>query len=236
MKNAKLKPLYLLDIFMEMTDERHPMSVPELTQELVMRGVNAERKGVYRDIDALRQYGAEIVHASNGYYIAAREFDAVELRMLVSAVRAAPFISRAREEELIKKLAALAGRHKAAGLAALPLWSEKCSDDTPFRLMEILGACIMEAKQATFLYAGESDDRRDTRRYRVNPYALFFDGGAAILAANAEGEEGIREFSLARMNGARMEVQARRHSGEVSAFKTGLSAQEYLRVRKGSGG
>ena len=38
MANTKLKPLYLLDIFREMTDERHRMTVPELLEELQRRG------------------------------------------------------------------------------------------------------------------------------------------------------------------------------------------------------
>ena len=49
MANTKLKPLYLLDIFREMTDERHRMTVPELLEELQRRGITAERKGIYRD-------------------------------------------------------------------------------------------------------------------------------------------------------------------------------------------
>ena len=65
MANTKLKPLYLLDIFREMTDERHRMTVPELLEELQRRGITAERKGIYRDIDALIQYGADIKHTGS---------------------------------------------------------------------------------------------------------------------------------------------------------------------------
>ena len=42
-----------------MTDERHRMTVPELLEELQRRGITAEREGIYRDIDALIQYGAD---------------------------------------------------------------------------------------------------------------------------------------------------------------------------------
>ena len=232
MKNAKLKPLYLYDIFREMTDAQHPMSVPELTQELISRGVNAERKGVYRDIDALVQYGADIVQSSRGYYLRAREFDAAELSLLLAAVRAAPFVSRKREKELVMKLALFAGKHRSGALADTALvWSDKCADDAPFRLMEILGTSVAVSKQLTFLYA-ESDDRHDARRYRVNPYLLLNAAGEMILVCNVEGEQGLREFSLARMSGARMEGQARRHIGDVSEFKAGLTAEAYWKRRK----
>ena len=39
MSNTKLKPLYLMDIFREMTDEEHRLTVPELVEELQRRGV-----------------------------------------------------------------------------------------------------------------------------------------------------------------------------------------------------
>ncbi|HWS28724.1 MAG TPA: WYL domain-containing protein [Clostridia bacterium] len=231
MKNAKLKPLCLYDILKEKTDAQHPMSVPELTQELISRGVNAERKGVYRDIDALVQYGADIVQTSRGYYLRAREFDAVELKLLLNAVRAAPFISKKREAELMKKLAAFSGEHRAAELKqGAALWCEKASDDVPFRTMEIVGACIAASKQLTFLFGG-SEDRRDTRRYRVNPYFLLSVSGETILVCNAEGERGLREFPLSRMSGARVEIAPRARLGDVSNYKAGLSAEEYFRRR-----
>lgn len=231
MKNAKLKPLYLYDIFRQMTDAQHPMSVPELTQELISRGVNAERKGVYRDIEALVQYGADIVQSSRGYYLRAREFDAVELQLLFSAVRAAPFISAKRERELLKKLSTLAGEHKAAELAeTTALWCEKAADDAAFRLMEAVGASMAAAKQLTFLYF-ESEDRRDTRRYRVNPFFLLAAAGESFLVCNTEGEYGLREFSLAHMSSARVEAQPRAHIGDVSDHKAGLSAEEYVKRR-----
>ena len=79
MANTKLKPLYLLDIFREMTDERHRMTVPELLEELQRRGITAERKGIYRDIDALIQYGADIKHTGTGYYLARGSFQGMSL-------------------------------------------------------------------------------------------------------------------------------------------------------------
>ena len=94
MANTKLKPLYLLDIFREMTDERHRMTVPELLEELQRRGITAELKGIYRDIDALIQYGADIKHTGTGYYLARGELSRDELKCLIWALRSANFLSR----------------------------------------------------------------------------------------------------------------------------------------------
>ncbi|MFR6426089.1 MAG: hypothetical protein ACLUNO_11560 [Oscillospiraceae bacterium] len=37
--NQKLKLLYLMEILLQQTDERHPMTVPEMISQLAQRGV-----------------------------------------------------------------------------------------------------------------------------------------------------------------------------------------------------
>ena len=44
--NQKIKILYLMRIFLEQTDEEHPMSVKELISYLNSLGISAERKTV----------------------------------------------------------------------------------------------------------------------------------------------------------------------------------------------
>ena len=114
MANTKLKPLYLLDIFREMTDERHRMTVPELLEELQRRGITAERKGIYRDIDALIQYGADIKHTGTGYYLARGELSRDELKCLIWALRSANFLSDKRTAALLEKLKGIVGMQLAA--------------------------------------------------------------------------------------------------------------------------
>ena len=55
--NQKIKILYLMRIFLEQTDEEHPMSVKELIAYLNSLGISAERKTVYDDIETLRNFG-----------------------------------------------------------------------------------------------------------------------------------------------------------------------------------
>ena len=59
--NQKIKILYLMRIFLEQTDEEHPMSVKELIAYLNSLGISAERKTVYDDIETLRNFGMDIL-------------------------------------------------------------------------------------------------------------------------------------------------------------------------------
>lgn len=76
--NQKLKLLYLMEILLQQTDERHPMTVPEMISELAKHGVAAERKSIYNDLESLRIFGLDIVQTKSrttGYYIGARSFE-----------------------------------------------------------------------------------------------------------------------------------------------------------------
>ena len=60
--NQKIKILYLMRVFLERTDEEHPMSVKELIIYLNSLGISAERKTVYDDIETLRNFGMDILN------------------------------------------------------------------------------------------------------------------------------------------------------------------------------
>ena len=50
---AKLKTLYVKQIFEEETDAEHGLSMRQIIERLEQFGVKAERKSVYRDIEVL---------------------------------------------------------------------------------------------------------------------------------------------------------------------------------------
>lgn len=116
MKNSqqKLKLLYLYKILSENTDEEHPITVNQMIDFLGDYGVSAERKSIYDDIECLKLFGVDIVSVktkSYGYYIASRDFELPELKLLVDTVQASKFITRKKSLELIAKLEKLTSRH-----------------------------------------------------------------------------------------------------------------------------
>ena len=64
--NQKLKMLYLVKIFMEETDEAHPLTMKELISRLNAYGVNADRKTLYMDLEELRHFGIDIISEQDG--------------------------------------------------------------------------------------------------------------------------------------------------------------------------
>ena len=88
--NQKSKLLYLSKILLEQTDEDHPITVPEMIQELAKRDIKAERKSIYDDLETLSLFGLDVQSRkgrSPGWFIGSREFELPELKLLMDAVQ-----------------------------------------------------------------------------------------------------------------------------------------------------
>ena len=106
-ENQKLKILYLLDILRSRSDAEHPLSAARLIELLEERGIAAERKSIYNDIEELRRYGADILRIggkTGGFFLASRTFELPELKLLVDAVQSSRFITEKKAAGLIQKI------------------------------------------------------------------------------------------------------------------------------------
>lgn len=56
----KLKLIYLMQLFLEKTDDTHYITMTDILRELESKDINAERKAIYDDLQVLREYGMEI--------------------------------------------------------------------------------------------------------------------------------------------------------------------------------
>ena len=104
--NQKLKLFYLLKIMLEKKDEDHRLTVNEILAELEKYDVTAERKTIYKDMEALEvmdiEIGSEKEGRSNYYHVTNRPFELPELKLLVDAIQSSKFITEKKSNELIK--------------------------------------------------------------------------------------------------------------------------------------
>ena len=61
-ENQKQKLLALLDILKKNTDEDHGITMVQILEELEARGVKAERRAIYTDIDNRECYRPDSIH------------------------------------------------------------------------------------------------------------------------------------------------------------------------------
>lgn len=212
--DARLRLIYLQKILSE-TDESHPLTHPEIMQRLQDEyGITAHRMTFNTDIELLIKSGMEIEVIDSKpkkYYLNdyARTFDLPELKMLVDAVSSSKFITKAKSDELIKKIETLA---TPSGLPSLKrnLWSEgriKQENERIYYNIDSINEAINAGKKVSFQYF-QYDVRKEQKLkhngqiYVCSPYALVWNGDYYYMVAFSEKHGNIGNFRIDRISNA----------------------------------
>lgn len=67
--NQKAKLLYLQQILLEETDEKHVLTVQQLIERLAELEIPAERKSLYDDIATLQAFGLDVIATREPIFI-----------------------------------------------------------------------------------------------------------------------------------------------------------------------
>ena len=96
-----------MQMLKENTDENHAMSANDIISALAKQGISAERKSIYDDIERLKLFGCDILSRRSepkGYYLASRDFEIAELKLLVDAVQSSKFITEKNSSPAVMRL------------------------------------------------------------------------------------------------------------------------------------
>ena len=233
----KLKILYVMDYLLKRSDENHPVTVAQLIGELESHGISAERKSIYDDLESLREYGLDILQTgsgkNSGYYVASREFELPELKLLVDSVQSSKFITYKKTLSLIKKIESLTSVYDAQ-LLRRQLYVKnriKTMNESIYYNVDELHRGIAENRKIRFHYfeytvRKERRFRRDGAWYVLSPYALSWDDENYYLVG-FDSEAGIiKHFRVDKM--ADIEVTEEPRDGEeiYAALDMGVYARK----------
>lgn len=111
--NQKMKVFYLRKILLENTDKDHYLTMLEILDALKERGIKAERKSIYNDIDMLRELGLEIVnHKRLGYAVIKKDFDCDEIGLLIKGLDNIDIVEN-KKQHIVNKLKKLVSIYEA---------------------------------------------------------------------------------------------------------------------------
>lgn len=208
--NQKLKLLYLLKILTEQSDEEHCMSAQALIEALAAYEIKAERKSIYDDIAQLIDFGYDIVlvkaKTGGGYYLAGRDFELAELKLLVETVQASRFLTVNKSRELISKIEKLASKAEAGQLQRQVYVANriKTANESIYYVVDDIHRAIQNNRQISFQYLEwnlnrELVPRRDGKPYQVSPWALTCKDENYYLIAHDSEEDKIKHFRVDKM-------------------------------------
>lgn len=210
--NQKLKIFYILDYLQKNSHQDHPVRAAELLTMLEQQhNIVCERKTIYSDIAALQDYGVDIVSIpgkNGGYYIASRNFELPELKLLIDAVQSSRFLTEKKSRELIEKLCSQCSVYDARLMRRDVLVSGrvKSMNETIYYNVDAIQDAIAENRQITFRYFDYGlDGKRHyrNRNYQASPYGLCQDHENCYLLAHSE-RHGVTSYRVDRMSDIRL--------------------------------
>ncbi len=209
-RKQKLKLFYLYKVFRENSEKTHPLTMPQIVELLEAYGVDANRKALYDDIEALRLFGIDIEKKKEGlytyYYATNRPFELAEMKILIDAVQASKFISEKETKVLIQKLLFLVGESDARLLERdvhVPGRIKNMSESV-YHAVDVIFRAQELDHQLRFHYfrwdlQGKKELRRNGDYYNVSPWNLIYDDEKYYLVGYDHLHKEIRHFRVDKM-------------------------------------
>lgn len=243
-ENQKLKLMYLMKILLEKTDEDHVLTMPDILRELEAYGISAERKSIYSDMECLRTYGMDIIGEKRdqkfSYYVASRQFELAELKLLVDAIQSAKFITAKKSKELIKKIESFASKYEAGQLQRQVFVSGriKTMNESIYYNVDAIHSAIAANRQIRFQYfqwnvKKEMELRKNGAYYQVSPWALSWDDENYYLVAYDDEEEKLKHYRVDKMLHIGQTDEPRKGKKLFEGFDTALYAKKMFSMYAG---
>ena len=228
----------------EQTDDTHALTMPQIIAELAKYDIEAQRKSVYDDLDALDYFGIEIIREQEGfrtyYHCGNRDFEIAELKILVDAIQSSKFISEKKTKELIKKLEKNVSTYDSQMLdrEVKVTGRVKNMNESIYYVVDAIHTAIGENKAIQFKYfswnvKGEEEFRRDGAFYNVSPWALHFDDERYYLIGYDHDKKEMRHFRVDKMRDVSVVDKKRKGKTEFSKQDRAKYNEQYFRMYGG---
>lgn len=209
-ENQKLKLLHLVRLFHEETDPDHGLTMPQIIEYLAARGIAAERKAIYRDIEALRSFGLDIGTLPRRpveYALVKRSFSQPELLLLADAVQGSRFLTQAKSDSLVRSLKTLGSRHQARSLAKRTHVEGRVrtQNESVFSHVDCIHEALRERRKVSFKYFKYGPGKKrvlqhDGKPYVETPVHLVYSDGFYYLIAYNDKHADLATYRVDRMS------------------------------------
>jgi len=229
---SALKSFYIMQILLERTDEMHSLNATQIRDILKsVYSISIDRHTLYAEIEKLSDVGLDIMKLegkTSGYYVASRQFELPELKVLVDAVQSSRFITEKKSRELIEKLETLCSKEEAKQLdGQVVVYNRpKTVNETIYYNVDKLHSAIYQDLQIRFQYVEWTVQKKQAYRhdgafYTVSPLHLVWDDENYYLIAFDENAKRTKHYRVDKMRS--MEILGERRSQESVNDKTDLA-------------
>lgn len=224
----KLKMLYLMQMLVEETDSEQGLTMGDILERLEEQGISAERKSIYRDIEALREFGLDVrtyQRAPVEYAVENRDFAFPELVLLVDAVQSSRFLTQRKSDALVAGVKQLASTRQRA-LLDKRVHVEgriKMQNESVFYSVDRIQDALARKRKISFTYfkydaAKNKVPQHDGKRYVETPVQLVYADGYYYLVAFNEKHDGFATYRVDRMDRIRVLDETAVRNERIATF------------------
>ena len=180
----------------------------------------AERKSIYNDMAQLIDFGYDIIQKDNrtggGYYLASRDFELAELKLLVDAVQSSRFVTQKKSRELIGKLEKLTSKHDGSKLQrqVYVAGRVKTGNESIFYHVDTIHRAIFENRKIRFVSLDYDVKKRLVPRkggleYIISPWSLIWKEENYYLLGYDDKDEMMKHYRVDKMDAVEMAEENR---------------------------
>ena len=234
--NKKMLNMLILDILEEYSDANHRLTQQEIIRLLKANyDMECDRRSVKNNILYLNELLGDVIDMEDGYYLAEREFEDAELRMLIDSVLFSKNLTQKQAKDLIEKIRAKGNKYfhaKVTQISNLPEMHHADNKQLMYAL-DTVNDAIAEKKKISFVYNTYGTDfrlhpRRDGMRYVVNPYQMVANNGKFYLIGNYDKYDNVSHYRLDKMTDVQILDEKVKPQKEIRDFKNGFSLPKHM--------
>lgn len=229
----KLYIIYILEILRKYSDDEHKLRQQDII-DIMKRDYNisCERKAIARNIGDLQDLGYEI-ESDGGYYLAQREFEDSELRLLIDSVLASRYIPARQAKDLINKLTEQSNiyfKKQVRHVSNIEKMEHTVSQ--LFYTIEIISRAIEDNRKVQFFYNRYDESKTLCRtskdKHLVNPYQIVVANGRYYLIGNVDKYSNSTHFRIEKISDVEITDMQVKPVNEVEEFKNGLNLPQHM--------
>ncbi len=232
LESKKLALLRILQILFDYSDSEHMLVYDDILSLLEREyDLTVERKAVGRNLSLLKEAGFDIVTTQRGTYLAERDFDDSELRLLIDSVLSSSHISPSQSKALIGKLCGLSNkyfRRHVKNIYSVHEWN-KTENQAVFYNIEIIDEAIEKGCKVKFDYNKYGADKKLHRsaRHVASPYQMILHNQRYFLMAFEEKWQHVRYFRLDRITDIEETEEPLTPIRSLKGFENGIDYRRF---------
>ena len=178
MEPKRLALLRILQILQKHSDDNHPLTQENIVALLDSEyGITVERKAVGKALADLRDADVDIVSCRAGSYLAHRDFEDSELKLLIDGILQSKYITAHHSKDLIDRLCGLSNKYfrsHVKNVYSVNDWS-KTENQALFYNIDIIDEAIASGRQVQYDYNkyGIDGKLKKSSFQRISPYQLI---------------------------------------------------------------